>query len=294
MTKRSRIQQRAPIGANEDPGLQAAFGVAQRRLRELGKERRATRLEIAELRQVIADQTKQIEALTSKVESVTNREEELRAMLLGAHDQLMRRAEKIKADLMAELQRSAPQESTAASHRASEVPMAIRPEDQNRALGTRVDYEQLSRYFAYRRLVNRIREVANAVLPSDATVVVVSKGDEELLELGPGRRGWHFPRNEAGAYAGYYPADDAEAIAHLEDLRTKGGEFLLLPETSLWWLEHYAAFREHLEERYRPFVREEGACLIFALREPPETEHCAAPVRTSDVRSATREDTPAP
>ena len=111
MMKRSRIRQRAPVGAKEGQRLRAAFGVAQRRLRELDEERWATRLEIAELRRVIAEQTKQIEALTSKVESVTNREEELRAMLLGAHDQLMRRAEQIKADLVGELQRSAPQQS---------------------------------------------------------------------------------------------------------------------------------------------------------------------------------------
>jgi hypothetical protein len=274
MMKRSRIRQRAPVGAKEGQRLRTAFGVAQRRLRELGEEWRATRLEIAELRRDIADQAKQIEALTSKIDSVTNREEELRAMLLGAHDQLMRRAEKIKADLMAELQRSAPQESAAASHRASEVPMAIRPEDQNRALGTRVDYEQLSRYFAYRRLVNRIREVANAVLPSDAIVVVVSKGDEELLELGPGRRGWHFPRNEAGAYAGYYPADDTEAIAHLEDLREKGAGFLLFPETAFWWLESYKEFGEHLNSRYR-CVWDDEDYTIYELAEggPAEDRH---------------------
>jgi hypothetical protein len=190
-------------------------------------------------------------------------------MLLGAHDQLMRRAEQIKADLMTELQRSTPQERAAASQLAPEVPTAIRPEDQNLAPGTRVDYEQLSRYFAYRRLVNRIREVANAVLPSDAIVVVVSKGDEELLELGPGRRGWHFPRNEAGAYAGYYPADDTEAIAHLEDLREKGAGFLLFPETAFWWLESYEKFGEHLNSRYRRVWDDEDYA-IYELAELAE------------------------
>lgn len=187
----------------------------------------------------------------ARVELMTSREEELRAMLLGAHDQLMRRVEKIRADLAAELQRPAPQESTVASPSLPEVPAAIRPAEQNLAPGTRVDYEQLSKYFAYRRLVDRIREVANAVLPSEATVAVVSKGDEELLELGGGRRGWHFPQNEEGAYAGYYPADGAEAIAHLEELRGKGADFLLFPETAFWWLENYKDFGEHLDARYR-------------------------------------------
>ena len=187
-------------------------------------------------------------------------------MLLGAHDQLMRRAEKIRADLMAELQRSVPQESAAASHPAPEVPAAIRPENQQPALGARVDYEQLSKYFAYRRLVNRIQEVANAVLPSDATVAVVSKGDEELLELGARRQGWHFPQNEEGAYAGYYPADGAEAIAHLEDLREKGAGFLLFPETAFWWLESYEEFGEHLNSRYRRVWDDEGYT-IYELAE---------------------------
>jgi hypothetical protein len=148
------------------------------------------------------------------------------------------------------------------------------------------------KYFLYQQLIRRIRDVARTNLPPGATVVVVSRGDEALLELGDGRSGWHFPQQDGGVYAGYYPADDAEAIDHLEELRSSGGEFLLFPETSFWWLEHYRGFREHLEERYQPFVREEGTCMIFALGEPPETEHCAAPVRTSDARSATREDTP--
>ena len=45
-------------------------------------------------------------------------------------------------------------------------------------------------------------------MPLEATVMVVSKGDDELLKLG-GRRALHFPQNEAGEYAGHYPADSA-------------------------------------------------------------------------------------
>jgi hypothetical protein len=73
----------------------------------------------------------------------------------------------------------------------------------------------------YQRLVRRIREVVRSTLPSEATVIVVSKGDDELLKL-DGQRAWHFPQNEEGVYAGYYPADGAQAIAHLEELRKKG------------------------------------------------------------------------
>ena len=104
-------------------------------------------------------------------------------------------------------------------------------------------------------------------LPRNATVIVVSRGDDELLDL-YGRRGWHFPQTEDGTYAGYYPAASTAAIAQLEALRSKGAEFLLFPDTSLWWLEHYPEFGRHLQSRYREVARREGTCLIYALNQP--------------------------
>jgi hypothetical protein len=125
-------------------------------------------------------------------------------------------------------------------------------------------------------------------------VIVVSKGDEALLELGDERKGWHFPQNEDGVYAGHYPASSAEAVAHLEELRSKGASFLLFPETSLWWLDHYQGIRDHLESRYRLLVHEEGTCLIFDLGEFSETVDPNSPARASGARSANDRTTPAP
>jgi GT2 family glycosyltransferase len=114
----------------------------------------------------------------------------------------------------------------------------------------------------YRQLVEEIRETVRATLPADAKVLVVSRGDSDLLEL-DGRRSSHFPQLDGGAYAGYYPSDSDEAISHLESLRARGAGFLLLPRPSLWWLEHYRGFRRHLEERY-PRIDDES-CVIFGL-----------------------------
>src|ERR687893_3110227 len=100
----------------------------------------------------------------------------------------------------------------------------------------------------YEELVSRIREVVYRALPINATVITVSKGDDELLKL-DGRRGWHFPQARDGVYAGYHPPDSATAITHLEVLRSKGGDFLLFPSTAFWWLEHYKEFRQYLENR---------------------------------------------
>ena len=118
---------------------------------------------------------------------------------------------------------------------------------------------------AYGELADRIRAVARAALPTGATVLVVSKGDDDLLDLG-GPRGWHFPQANDGTYAGYYPADSAAAIAHLEAMRAKGAEFLLFPSTALWWLEHYRGFREHLEARHELAVAQSETCYVFALK----------------------------
>src|SRR5262249_5876152 len=97
----------------------------------------------------------------------------------------------------------------------------------------------------YQELVRKIKKHVKELLPRGSNVVVVSRGDDELLNL-DGSNGWHLPQDEKGKYLGYYPADSAQATQWLEQLRSKGGDFLLLPKTSSWWLDHYAQFKNHL------------------------------------------------
>jgi GT2 family glycosyltransferase len=116
----------------------------------------------------------------------------------------------------------------------------------------------------YEQVRARVRELV-AELSPDGAVIVASRGDEEILRFAD-RAGWHFPQGPGGVYAGCYPADGAQAIAELEELRARGGRWFLLPKTSLWWLEHYRELRAHLSERYREVVREE-ACVMYSLEE---------------------------
>src|SRR5262249_15676275 len=86
----------------------------------------------------------------------------------------------------------------------------------NAGVGSRreVDLDALS----YQIFLKDWRSLVENHTPEGARLAVVSKGDDELLEL-HNREAWHFPRAESGgAYAGCYPADSAEAIAHLEVL----------------------------------------------------------------------------
>lgn len=122
---------------------------------------------------------------------------------------------------------------------------------------------------AYRELISRVRDVVCRAVPADATVVVINKGDEELLKLG-GRRALHFPQMPDGRYSGYYPAKSAEAVAQLEALRAKGADFLVVPSAAFWWFDHYLGFKAHLENRYRISVGQSDSCVIFALGESEE------------------------
>jgi hypothetical protein len=117
----------------------------------------------------------------------------------------------------------------------------------------------------YQRLVQRIRQVVEETVPARERLIVVSKGDEDLVRLN-GRRAWHFPQAKDGVYAGYYPGSSADAITHLEALRERGASYFLLPGTALWWLETYPEFRDHLESQYNLVFDEGETCLIWCAK----------------------------
>ena len=110
----------------------------------------------------------------------------------------------------------------------------------------------------------RLREAVKAAVPAGSAVLVVSRGDERLLELN-GRRAAHFPQASDGGWAGHHPANSEEAIGHLETLRAAGAEYLVVPPTYSWWLSHYERLREHLDSRYEKVLANEDAGAIFRL-----------------------------
>lgn len=115
----------------------------------------------------------------------------------------------------------------------------------------------------YRDIKAHVKDAAMAHVPPRSTVLVISKGDDELVDL-PGRTAWHFPQAEDGRYAGYHPKHSGQAIEHLEHLRVEGASHLLIPRPSFWWLDYYAGFGDHLEACYLPEFRDES-CIIYGL-----------------------------
>jgi GT2 family glycosyltransferase len=119
-----------------------------------------------------------------------------------------------------------------------------------------------TRRLGYRRLVEQVQAEVAERIPAGASVLVVSRGDRELVDL-DGREGGHFPQDATGGYLGHHPRDSDEAIARLEEMRDGGAEYLVLPSSASWWLDHYSAFAEHLR-RYP--ADELATCRIFSLR----------------------------
>jgi glycosyltransferase involved in cell wall biosynthesis len=116
----------------------------------------------------------------------------------------------------------------------------------------------------YERLKKELREIVRSRVPGGATVLVVSRGDDDFLKVDP-CHGRHFPAAADDRYAGYHPKDSAEAIERLEEVRAEGGDFLVFPNTAFWWLDHYGEFRDHLLARYR-MAHHDERCVMFELR----------------------------
>jgi len=116
----------------------------------------------------------------------------------------------------------------------------------------------------YRDMTERVRRAVIEAVPAGATVLVVSRGDDELLRM-EGRRAWHFPRAVDGAYAGHHPANSREAIARLEAQRAASAEYIVFPATGIWWLEHYEGLRRHLDGAYGRSFSDPQTCVIFDL-----------------------------
>jgi hypothetical protein len=116
----------------------------------------------------------------------------------------------------------------------------------------------------YQDLIDRLSAVVNSAVPATAVVAVISKGDPKLLEL-PVSAVRHFPADDSGSYAGYHPRDVFEAVRMVDAARTSGVTHLIVPETSAWWLDHYAGLASHLASSGDLVAYEPGTCTIYAL-----------------------------
>jgi 2-polyprenyl-3-methyl-5-hydroxy-6-metoxy-1,4-benzoquinol methylase len=207
-------------------------------------------IRVRELTQSHERVTEQMRALEQRAEGLDRRYQELSR----ACDGTVSKIDRIGADVQ-----------SVAAHDSRLLP-ALATSHQ-RLTSNRGELEAIRRdltRFQYELLIPRVRMTVETALPQGAIALVVSKGDERLLAFS-GRTGWHFLRNEQGQYAGHHPADSTAAIEALKRLRAEGAGYLVIPQVAMWWLDHYAGLREHLDKHARIVVRSDRTAVIYAL-----------------------------
>jgi 4-amino-4-deoxy-L-arabinose transferase-like glycosyltransferase len=85
----------------------------------------------------------------------------------------------------------------------------------------------------------------NRMTPKNSLIAAADNGDPTVFYYAE-RKGWHFPEKE-GIYNGE-PRETAQAIADLEQLRSRGANYLVFTKDTKWWLDYYRAFAQHLAE----------------------------------------------
>jgi hypothetical protein len=193
---------------------------------------------LSAVRKTAGDPHARMSLIRERLAATSQRDRDLRVMLVLSHE-LLRRGVALGEALQAAEQRA-----------------AVSPAQGSG--GAVDDYEELVRH---------IHAMVATKLPGGTKILVVSRGDESLFV--PSFDMSHFPQGPNGIYAGYYPADSDAAVADLERCRAAGAQFLLLPATGFWWLDYYGGLLQHLILRGRVFHHDDH-CLIFDLRASSE------------------------
>jgi len=117
---------------------------------------------------------------------------------------------------------------------------------------------------AYDSMVARVCEAIDQTVPPGSIALILNKGDPAFVDV-PSRTCRHFPADEHGNYSGHYPADGSSVVAGIRRAKSSGGEFLVIPHTSSWWLDFYPELRAHLETSASLAYSDSGSCLIYKL-----------------------------
>jgi hypothetical protein len=88
----------------------------------------------------------------------------------------------------------------------------------------------------------------NRMTPKNSLIAAADNGDPTVFYYAE-RKGWHFPEKE-GIYNGE-PRESAQAIADLEQLTSRGANYLVFTKDTKWWLDYHRAFAQHLAENAR-------------------------------------------
>ena len=125
---------------------------------------------------------------------------------------------------------------------------------------TKSDRQRNQAWVAYLR---SIASTLDEMLPPDA--IVLWADECQLVDLSPRavRPAMTFPERN-GVYQGR-PLDDAQARRWLEALRGEGAQFIVFIQETMWWLDHYRGFAEHLRQAF-DCIHQTPELAVFDLR----------------------------
>lgn len=133
--------------------------------------------------------------------------------------------------------------------------------DMLRREGVAHDLAAWRRHSWWHRLQAAVEAIA-AVVPERRAFALADEDQWGTPDVLRGRRRVAFPGDADGQYAGP-PADDADAVARLDRLRTDGPPALAIGWPADWYLDVYPGFARRLRDEWTPVARHEDAVTIY-------------------------------
>jgi len=116
-----------------------------------------------------------------------------------------------------------------------------------------------------RRCLPATRALLGNLLPGEEVVLVLSEGDDRLLELE--QPAWHFPHDSSGSHVPLEAGTGAHAVSQLRTLSRNGIRYLVVPATMLWTLGRQPTLATYLDHECRPLARRDRICAVYELRD---------------------------
>lgn len=120
-----------------------------------------------------------------------------------------------------------------------------------------------------RRCLPGMRALLDNLLPEESGVLVLSEGDDPLLDLG--RPAWHFPHDASGRHLPLEADGGRHAVSRLRALASQGSRYFVLPATFFWTLARRPVLASYLEEECRRLALRQRICAVYELRSQSRT-----------------------